>query len=198
MPWHQPKHCYTLRENHPIRVFINFDPLHFGVAFNHGKNHFVARNRGPAMSWLQGSKETWRCGASEGGCCLSVNPTYATYYDFELFLGEKHQTRRRNLVNKVSNDIFLSYTFLSCQDLAKHFSASLFWGYMIKTVPLKWLNWIFLPQWCFSKENEFSQTLGCIFLGDFRGAKNLEVNFRFLRAHQLLQKELWRWRGWEE
>ena len=28
----------------------------------------------------------------------------------------------------------------------------------------------------FPKENEFSSTVGCIFLGDFRGAKNLEVN----------------------
>lgn len=54
-----------------------------------------------------------------------------------FFWGKNQKTGRRNLVNKVFNDIFLSYTFLSCQDLAKHFSASLFWGYMIKTVPLK-------------------------------------------------------------
>lgn len=170
------------RKNHPTchqtRFFfinIDFDPLHFGVAFNHGKKHFVARNRGPAMSWLQGSKETWRCGASEGGCCLSVDPTDATYYDFELFIGEKHQkTGRRNLVNKVFNDIFLVTHFCLAKIWRSIFLQVYFGGIWLKLFPSSDSTEFSCQNGVFQKENKFSQTLGCIFLGDFRGAKNLE------------------------
>ena len=144
MPWHQPKHCYTLRENHPIGVFINFDPLHFGVAFH----ILLPETEAQQCLDCRGRRKPEGVVLLREVVVFPWTRRMRRITTSNFFLGEKIKRWEEGIWStKFSMTCAKSYTFLSCQDLAKHF----FWGYVIKTVPLKWLNWYFLPKWCFSQ-----------------------------------------------